>query len=309
MRHTSAFPGQRPIFEQIVTGEKETFLWRCDDYPWERNVWNVHPEFELHLVRNAAGVELVGDHIGSFEPGHLTLVGSGLPHDWVTSTVPGEIIRQRDIVVQFHPDRLRRAAEIFPEIAEVDALLAAAGRGLSFYGETRRRGADLMEAMGRVQGLQRLTLFLDLLRGLARGQEHHVLSSDHFAPHTDRQTLDSVGEALSFIFENFRRDIRLADLAGALGLSEWACSRFFKKNTGNSFTDYVTMLRLGDACKLLSGSDMSVTDICFEVGYSNVSNFNRTFLRLRGLTPSAYRRLARNRKISVAQRGAATAVA
>ena len=154
MRQTLAFPGQRPIFEHIVTGEKETFLWRCDDYPWERNVWNVHPEFELHLVRNAAGVELVGDHIGSFEPGHLTLVGSGLPHDWVTSTVPGEIIRQRDIVVQFHPDRLRRAAEIFPEIAEVDALLAAAGRGLSFCGETRRRGADLMEAMGRVQGMK-----------------------------------------------------------------------------------------------------------------------------------------------------------
>ncbi len=309
MRQTSSFPGKRPIFEQIVTGEKETFLWRCDDYPWERNVWNMHPEYELHLVRNAAGVELVGDHIGSFEPGHLTLVGSGLPHDWVTSTAPGEVIRQRDIVVQFHPDRLRRAAEIFPEIADLDVLLAAAGRGLSFHGETRRRGADLMESMGRVRGIERLALFLDLLQGLALGQEYHILSSDHFAPHTDRKTLDSVGAALSFIFDNFRKDIRLADLAGALGLSEWACSRFFKKNTGNSFTDYVTMLRLGDACKLLSSSEMSVTDICFEVGYSNVSNFNRTFLRLRGLTPSAYRRLARKRQISVSSRGGTTAPA
>ncbi len=307
MRQTLRFPGKRPVFEHIVTDEKETFLWRCDDYPWERNVWNVHPEYELHLIRNAAGVELVGDHIGAFEPGHLTLVGSGLPHDWVTSTVPGEIIRQRDIVVQFHPDRLRRAAGIFPEIADLDALLADAGRGLSFHGETRRRGASLMEGMGKVQGLERLTLFLDLLQGLALSQERHVLSSDHFAPHTDRETLDSVGRALSFIFENFRRDIRLADLAGALGLSEWACSRFFKRNTGNSFTDYVTMLRLGDACKLLSNSEMSVTDVCFEVGYSNVSNFNRTFLRLRGLTPSAYRRLARNRKISVSSRGSVPA--
>ncbi len=309
MRQHPIRPAKRPVFEHIVTGEKECFLWRCDDYPWERNVWNVHPEYELHLVRNASGVELVGDHIGSFEPGHLTLVGSGLPHDWVTSTAPGEIIRQRDIVVQFHPDRLRRAAEIFPEISELDPLLAAAGRGLAFCGETRRRGAELMEAMGTVKGLERLTLLLDLLRELARGHEHQVLSSDHFAPHTDRETLDSVGKALSFIFDNFRRDIRLADLAGALGLSEWACSRFFKKNTGNSFTDYVTMLRLGDACKLLSSSDMSVTDICYEVGYANVSNFNRTFLRLRGLTPSAYRRLARNRKISIAPRISAPAMA
>ena len=69
------------------------------------------------------------------------------------------------------------------------------------------------------------------------------------------------------------------------------------------------MLRLGDACKLLSSSNMSVTDICYEVGYANVSNFNRTFLRLRGLTPSAYRRLARNRKISIAPRISAPAMA
>ncbi len=237
----------------------------------------MHPEYELHLVRNAAGVELVGDHIGSFEPGHLTLVGSGLPHDWVTSTAPGEIIRQRDIVVQFHPDRLRRAAEIFPEIADLDVFWPRPGGDSR---STGRRGAAAPTSWKRwagFEGLERLALFLDLLQGLALGQEHHVLSSDHFAPHTDRETLDSVGQALSFIFENFRRDIRLADLAGALGLSEWACSRFFKKNTGNSFTDYVTMLRLGDACKLLSSSEMSVTDICFEVGYSNVSNFNRTF--------------------------------
>ena len=54
VRHNSALPAKRPVFEQIVTGEKESFLWRCDDYPWERNVWNVHPEYELHLVRNAS---------------------------------------------------------------------------------------------------------------------------------------------------------------------------------------------------------------------------------------------------------------
>ena len=162
-----------------------------------------------------------------------------------------------------------------------------------------------MEAMGRVQGLERLTLFLDLLRGLARGQEHQVLSSDHFGtPHrpTDARFRR---RGVELHLRHFRRDIRLADLAGTLGLSEWACSRFFKKNTGNSFTDYVTMLRLGDACKLLSSSDMSVTDICYEVGYANVSNFNRTFLRLRGLTPSAYEGLpetGRSRSRRVAAR-------
>ena len=72
-----------PVFEHVVTQASDTFLWRHDDYPCERNGWNIHPEFEIHLITNAAGVALVGDHIGRFAPGHLSIVGGGLPHDWV----------------------------------------------------------------------------------------------------------------------------------------------------------------------------------------------------------------------------------
>lgn len=297
-RRLSSAPGKRPVFEQIVTDAQETFLWRCDDYPWERNVWNVHPEYEIHLVRNAGGVALIGDYIGSFEPGHLCIVGGGLPHDWVTATAPGEVIPGRDIVIQFHPDRLRRAAEVCPEIMDLDAMLTLAKRGLEFSGETRRHGAEIIENMGRVAGLRRLTLFLDLLRVLASGPDRHILASVDFSPSTDRQTLETVNTALQFMFERFRHDIRLSDLAEAMGMSEWACSRFLKNNIGNSFTDYVSMLRISSACKLLAESAMPITDVCFEVGYCNISNFNRTFLRQRGLTPSTYRRLARNRKQS-----------
>ena len=72
-------------------------------------------------------------------------------------------------------------------------------------------------------------------------------------------------------------------------------SRFFKKNSGNSFIDHVTKLRIGRACKLLSDTEVPVTEICFQVGYLNISNFNRVFRAQRGMTPSAYRRLARRR--------------
>jgi hypothetical protein len=44
----------RPRFEQVLTAENETFLWRIDDYPWARFVWNFHPEFEIHLIRKPA---------------------------------------------------------------------------------------------------------------------------------------------------------------------------------------------------------------------------------------------------------------
>lgn len=288
--------GCAPVFEHVTTGAAETFLWRCDDYPWERNVWNVHPEVEIHLVRNASGIVLVGDHIGTFEPGHLAMVGGGLPHDWVTPVGLGETIAQRDIVVQFDPARLEAATAALPEVGAIETLLVEASRGLEFHGETRRRGAEVMEAMGRVDGLERLALFLRLLSVLVSGTERRPLSSAGFVPSTDHRSLDLVAAAFGFIVENFRRDIRLGDLADHLGMSEWTCSRFFKRHSGHSFTDHMAQLRVSHACELLSGTAMPVTEVCYEVGFGNVSNFNRLFRLQRGLTPSAYRRLARNRR-------------
>ncbi|MGY3328150.1 hypothetical protein ACVILI_001167 [Mesorhizobium sp. USDA 4775] len=45
-KNTAAIPRTAPAFEHIVTEASDSFLWRLDDYPWERNVWNFHPEYE-----------------------------------------------------------------------------------------------------------------------------------------------------------------------------------------------------------------------------------------------------------------------
>jgi AraC-like DNA-binding protein len=284
-----------PVFEHIMVEPSESFLWRCDDYPWERNVWNYHPEYEIHLVRNASGVALVGDHIGHFGPGHLTVVGSGLPHDWVTMVTPGTRILQRDIVVQFDPGRIRTAASTLPELAQIEPFLKRGLRGLSFHGETQRLAATMLEEMGRMSALARLSHFLRLLHLLSASEDYEVLSSEAFTPNLDISALATIQSALGFIHQNFNRDISLSDVADIVNMSETAFSRFFKKNTGNNFSEHVTILRVAEACKLLSDTTKAITDICFEVGYSNISNFNRKFKERRGMTPSRYRELARRR--------------
>ena len=94
---------------------------------------------------------------------------------------------------------------------------------------------------------------------------------------------------------NFAGELRLATLARQFGMTPSVFSRFFARNVGNSFTDTVLGLRVGFACKLLADTDRPVTAICYEAGYTNVSNFNRLFVRARGITPSAYRRMSRQR--------------
>ena len=295
---------RHPVIEHVQIEVSEAFLWRLDDYPCKFTAWNIHDEHEIHLITNASGVALVGDHIGRFEPGHFAIVGGGLPHDWVAEIAPGEVIAKRDVVLQFSAGRLRQAAAFLPELGEIDRFLTLALRGIDFYGETRRRAAELLPRIGTVHGMERLALFFQLLTLLARSQEYVVLSSSGFVPNLDSATLTLIDRAQAYIFENIKSDIHLCDVADLVGMEKNTFSRFFKKNSGNSFTDYVTKLRISLACRMLADSGVPVTDICFEVGYSNISNFNRLFLKMRGVTPSGYRRLADQRKLS---RGAESA--
>jgi AraC-like DNA-binding protein len=72
-------------------------------------------------------------------------------------------------------------------------------------------------------------------------------------------------------------------------MSEPTFSKYFKRATGQNFSDLVRKLRLAHARRLLEHSDKAISDICYEVGFSNLSNFNRHFLKDAGVTPREYR--------------------
>jgi AraC-like DNA-binding protein len=149
-----------------------------------------------------------------------------------------------------------------------------------------------MERIGATRGFQRLALFFQLIDLLARTPEKKILASSDYAPTLDKETLGVVHEVISYIVNNLSVTVRMAEAAAIAGMTHSAFSRFFKKNTGANFIDYSRKLRIGRACKLLSDTRRPVTDVCFEVGYANISNFNRHFRKERGVTPSQNKRLA-----------------
>jgi transcriptional regulator GlxA family with amidase domain len=149
-----------------------------------------------------------------------------------------------------------------------------------------------MRRIGTTRGFQRLALFFELIDLLARTPEKKILASPDYAPSLDKETLGVVHDVISYIVNNLSGTVRMSEAAAIAGMTQSTFSRFFKKNTGANFVDYSRKLRIGRACKLLSDTRRPVTDICFEVGYANISNFNRHFRKERGVTPSQYKRLA-----------------
>ncbi|MBI6703377.1 AraC family transcriptional regulator [Pseudomonas viridiflava] len=284
---------QRPAELEVILPEPDQcFRWYEHDYPYALARWNHHPEFEIHLIRRGSGKLVAGDYIGGFDAGHVALIGPDLPHDWIGDLAPGEHLPGRDVVLQFDGAALLALRKTLPELGELQRLFEQARRGVEFTGATAVQAARLMEDIGTAQGLERLILFLQLINTLVKApsQEAHLLASSCYAPTLDARSSERINKAFDYLLSELTNDIRLSVIAQRLEMTDPGFSRFFKRNTGHGFIDLMRKLRIQRACRLLLQSDMSVSDICFEVGYANLSNFNRHFRVETGQTPSDYRR-------------------
>ena len=256
--------------------------------------WHYHDEYELHLITATSGKVFVGDWIGQFQPGHVVMTGPRLPHNWVSMDVPEGGVLERDLVIQFSHEPLVRATETIPELGEVLPLLERAKHGIEFFGMSERSQAHWQRVKGS-RGLRRFAAFCELMCDLSACTDYRLLSNVQLQSDDDDRSLDQIDAVVMRLTDHLDQPISAADVAAELGMSESRFSRFFRRATGNTFTDFVNRVRINRACQLLMESDRLITHICYEVGFNNVANFNRRFLEIKGLTPSEFRKQADKR--------------
>jgi AraC-like DNA-binding protein len=284
-------------------------LIRCLEhgFPTPLARWHYHDEYELHLIVATSGKAFVGDWIGQFQPGHLVLTGPRLPHNWVSLDLGDAPVAERDLVIQFPHDPLAAASELIPELAEVLPMLERARHGIEFFGLSEAAQAQFRRIKAS-RGLQRLAEFARLMGELARCTDYRLLSNVQIQASDDDASLEQINSIVNRITANVANTPAQSQVAAELGMSESRFSRFFRRATGNTFTDFVNRVRINRACQLLMESDRLITHICYEVGFNNVANFNRRFLEIKGMTPSEFRREAASRfSGSTAPAGAAGA--
>jgi AraC-like DNA-binding protein len=285
-------------FEPAIIGSCVRYLEHGVPNPLVR--WHWHEEYELHLIVKSSGKAFVGDYIGPFEPGHLILTGPRLPHNWISSNIPKEGIAVRDVVLQFADAPLRQAAAHIPELMDTLPLLERARYGVEFFG-LGERARECHEGIKKSHGLQRLSKFVGWLGELAEWQDYRLLSSVMLTGSKNAASLARIGAIIDYITANFGQEISMPDVCKRVGMTESGFSRFFHRATGNTFTEFVNRLRVSRACQLLAESDCYIANVCYDVGFNNVANFNRHFLKLKGVTPREFRRLAEARYGSVAK--------
>jgi len=262
--------------------------------PHWRVRWHYHEEYELHLIVASTGKMFIGDYIGNFQPGCLVLTAPYVPHNWLTANTGQTHFELRDHIVHFDHAAITAAAEALPELRMLLPLLESARQGVEFSGH-----ADIAKQyMLRIResnGAARLAHFCELLDSLARSPHQKLLSTARIELAPNDELSQKVDQITRFIFDRYQQNITLPQTADFAGMSERQFSRFIRKATGNSFTDFVNRIRIAKACELLSDTEATITLICSEVGFNNIANFNRRFQKYKHMTPRDYRRQSRQR--------------
>lgn len=296
-----SYVGTRPPHEIIAPHPQHSVRTLTHDYPSPICGWHAHPEYEIHLITETTGSVIVGDHIGTFEAGQISIMGPNLPHDWVSDIAPDTVVRDRDWVIQFTDEWIRSCIPLIPELADIERVLDFSRSGLSLVGPRAEVAADTMKRAVAATGPTQIGLVFELLHIFAEASadERVLLAGDWIDPTSDPLAQETVEAGIAYIFENLTGTIRLSTAASIAHMSEASFSRYFKRASGVTFSDMVKRLRIAHACRLLTSTNDTIASIAAASGYTNLANFNRQFRSEVGMTPRDYRLLdTRERPLS-----------
>lgn len=281
----------RPILRKIDTGYNYSFSVREDISAYLYNRWHYHPEAELTLIRRGTGMRLVGDSMEPFSDGDLVLIGGNLPHLWRSDPVyfeGHEHVHIEAVAVHFMESFWGEPFLNLPEMKNVREVLFRAQRGICLTGSTNRKVAGMMEHMLTGAGIERLTLLINMLNIISTSEDCRLLSGVGFSKSYDPINTDNINAIYNYTLDHFQEKISIHDVAAIANISPHSFCRYFKSRTMKTYWQFLLEVRIGYACKLLIENKMSISQICYTCGFNNLSNFNRQFKAIIGITPSQY---------------------
>jgi len=255
--------------------------------------WHFHSEYEIIYVIEGSGSSFVANSIESFESGDIVFLGSNLPHFWRSDEQYNTKKSQANInyiVIQFSNEFLNESNFQFSELQTIRNLFKHSERGIRFLPPFREKASKKIIKIARSRGFKQLLHVLELLQEFGKTDQYRLLASESYNEQEHNFTNDRMTKVLHFLNTSYLDNIELEKVASIANLHPSAFCRFFKEKTGKSLSGYVNNMRLSYACRLLLEGKLSVSQICYESGFNNISNFNRSFKKHTSFTPTEYYR-------------------
>ena len=278
--------------EQLAISSSSPLRARFYDYQHFTYPWHFHSEYEIIYVSESTGTQFVGNSIESYQAGDVLLIGSNLPHYlksdeiYHSANAPSKV---RGTIIQFEKEFMQHAVNFYPQFMRIKKLLEESRMGVFFPAGCSQKLIELLNLIPVEKGMNQITSFLQLLKVMSEIKQRKTISKPDFEYNTEHNA-SRVDKVISFINKNYTRQITLDEIASFASMNATAFCRFFKKETGKTFTKYIFDMRIGYACKLLLMNEMSISQIGGVCGFETISHFNKIFRKVSGYSPTEYRK-------------------
>jgi len=246
-----------------------------------------HAEIQLSYIVSGKGTFIVGDTIRDFQANDILLFGSNVPHVLKSDVSTDEVSYM--ISLFFTQDSFGADFFELPKLQKAKQLLNDANFGVKFT-QHPTSIKSLFESVLQQNSIQQFATFFEMLSLLTQSKYETVSSFLNAKNYTDDE-----GKRMSAVFEfvmnHFDQKIVLEDVATIANMTPNAFCKYFKQRTNKTFFKFLTEVRIENACKFLTNTtQLAISDIAYHCGFFNVSNFNRKFKEIKGVTPTGFRK-------------------
>ena len=252
--------------------------------------WHYHPELEICYIKQGRGKRIIGQNIENFNNGDLVLVGSNVPHSWITDEQFNESDDHiENFVIQFRKEIFEPFSSL-PEFNSILKLLEDARRGIRFSIKDNPELIDSIKGIETTEGYSKLRHLFDLLHRFVQA-EHRFLNASSYKISNKKDQESRILKVCNYIHEHYKDQLQIEELANLINMNNSAFCRFFKNTLGKTVIQYINELRITYICNQLQNTREPIYQLAFDTGYSSIAHFNRQFKKIMGRTPSQYKNL------------------
>ncbi|MCE6989702.1 AraC family transcriptional regulator [Dyadobacter sp. CY323] len=277
------------LMRHVATPPDDSFKSWENAGPYLHNPWHYHPECEITYVNKGSGVLFIGDQVLNYKQDTLIMIGPNLPHEWRSDSKENPDFHSQTFAVHFNKNFPGAEFYKIPEAAAVNHLLEQSVRGIQINdAKTKSIVKDKLMQLLNTKGLERISLLFSIFNNIVSCEEIELLSSLIFVNSIDEGQNHRMNKIYKYVMDHFRDQISVEEIACEVHMTTTSFCRFFKQRTNKSFIQYVNDIRIGYACKLLLQEDYNISQIAYESGFENLSNFNKQFKKIKNLTPRQF---------------------
>ncbi|MDU1890799.1 MAG: AraC family transcriptional regulator [Dysgonomonas sp.] len=268
----------------------------CSHVPYPQFVLprHKHPEFEIMIFNQGSGKQFVGEGVADYEVGDIALIGSNVPHLHLCNSKlknsPEMEISGGD-TLQFLPEIFPLNIENLPDYREIYELLCKSQYGIRFYDkELYLEIREMIQDINELEFTARLIHLFRILEKLSQCKKTKLLSDTAYSSsNIVDDGNEPINKVYAYLFNHFKDKITLQEIAEYVNLNPSALCRSFKQKTDKNIFQCLAKIRIEHACKLLSYSNLTVSQIAYESGYNNIPYFIKQFHAVIGRNPKEYR--------------------